>query len=96
MPGTNLTRDEARERASLLTIHDYDVTLANQFRSGIGLAPSNSAIVSADIPGAEQAFAEAGIRAAVRDGRIRVSFHVYSTPDDVRTAVEALAGLIER
>jgi aminopeptidase N len=27
MPGTNLTRDEARERASLLTIHDYDVTL---------------------------------------------------------------------
>jgi aminopeptidase N len=27
MPGTNLTRDEARERASLLTIHDYDVAL---------------------------------------------------------------------
>ncbi|HWL99033.1 MAG TPA: aminopeptidase N [Nocardioidaceae bacterium] len=27
MPGTNLTRDEARERANLLTIHDYDVAL---------------------------------------------------------------------
>ena len=84
------------EQLGVEAINDYDVTLANQFRTGIGLAPSNSAIVSADIPGAEQAFAEAGIRAAVRDGRIRVSFHVYSTPEDVRTAVEALAGLIER
>ena len=27
MPGTNLTRDEARERAGLLTVHGYDVHL---------------------------------------------------------------------
>jgi aminopeptidase N len=27
MPGTNLTRDEARERAGLLTVHGYDVQL---------------------------------------------------------------------
>jgi aminopeptidase N len=27
MPGTNLTRDEARERAGLLTVHSYAVDL---------------------------------------------------------------------
>jgi selenocysteine lyase/cysteine desulfurase len=82
---------EVIERIGIAAIHEHDVGLANEFRAGIGLEPSDSAIVSADIPGAEEAFAAAGVRAAVRDGRIRVSFHVYSTADDVRMAVDALA-----
>jgi selenocysteine lyase/cysteine desulfurase len=58
------------------------------------MPPGDSAIVSADIPGAEQAFASAGIRAAVRGGRLRVSFHVYSTSADVNIALNALDSLI--
>jgi selenocysteine lyase/cysteine desulfurase len=33
------------------------------------------------------------VRAAVRDGRMRVSFHLYSTPADVDLALNALDGL---
>ena len=64
--------------------------LANAFRAGLGLPPGDSAIVSADIPGAEQAFAAAGVRAAVRGGRLRASFHLYSTQADVDLALNAL------
>ena len=37
MPGENLTRDEARERGRLLTVHDYRVAL--DLRSAIGAPP---------------------------------------------------------
>mgnify|MGYP001135036604 CR=1 FL=1 len=33
----------------------------------------------------------AGIRAAVRGGRVRTSWHVYNTADDVDRTLEALA-----
>ncbi|MEQ7125725.1 aminotransferase class V-fold PLP-dependent enzyme [Actinopolymorpha sp. B11F2] len=71
-------------------VNAHDVALANRFRAGLGLAPADSAIVSADIPGAEDKLARAGIRAAVRDGRVRVSCHVYSTTADVDHALDAL------
>jgi selenocysteine lyase/cysteine desulfurase len=73
-------------------VYDHDVGLANRFRDGLGLGlgEGDSAIVSTDVPGAERKLAEAGIRAAVRGGRVRVSFHVYSTVHDVDRAVDAL------
>lgn len=71
-------------------VHAHNVALANRFRGGLGLPPGNSAIVSADVPGADERLAAAGIRAAVRDGRLRVSFHAYSTPADVDRALDAL------
>ncbi len=71
-------------------IHDHDLALANRFREGLGLEPSNSAIVSADLPGAEQRLLDAGIRAAVRGGSLRVSFHLYNTESDVDAALSAL------
>ena len=64
--------------------------LANRFRAGLGLAPGDSAIVSADIPGAEERLLAAGIRAAVRGGSLRASFHLYNTAEDVDAALEAL------
>jgi selenocysteine lyase/cysteine desulfurase len=85
---------ELVERIGVAAIHRHDVGLANEFRAGLGMPPGDSAIVSADIPGAEQAFASAGIRAAVRGGRLRVSFHVYSTSADVNIALNALDSLI--
>ncbi|PWN05033.1 aminotransferase [Nocardioides silvaticus] len=80
-------------RIGVDAIHEHDVALANAFRAGIGMAPGDSAIVSADIPGAEERFREAGIRASVRGGRLRVSFHVYTTQADVDLALDALDGL---
>ena len=71
-------------------IHEHDLALANRFRAGLGLAPGNSAIVSADLPGAEERLLRAGIRAAVRGGSLRASFHLYNTEDDVDAALSAL------
>jgi selenocysteine lyase/cysteine desulfurase len=87
---------ELVEQIGVDAIHRYDVALANAFRAGLGLPPGNSAIVSADVPGAAERFAAAGVRAAVRDGRIRASFHLYSTRADVELALDALAGLPAR
>lgn len=85
---------ELVEQIGVETIRQHNVALANEFRAGLGLPPSNSAIVSTDLPGAQEAFAAAGIRAAVRDGKLRASFHVYSTLADVHQALTALKPLL--
>ncbi|GAA2106335.1 aminotransferase class V-fold PLP-dependent enzyme [Actinomadura alba] len=72
-------------------VHEHDVALADRFRAGLGLPPGDSAIVSVDLPGAERRLAAAGVRAAVRDGRLRASFHVYTTEADVDEALNALS-----
>ncbi|MEV4805454.1 aminotransferase class V-fold PLP-dependent enzyme [Nonomuraea sp. NPDC049421] len=69
-------------------IRDHDVALANRFRAGLGLEPSDSAIVSVDAPGGR--LEAAGLRAAVREGKVRASFHLYTTEEDVDRAVAAL------
>jgi selenocysteine lyase/cysteine desulfurase len=73
-------------------IHDHDVALANRFRAGLGLEPSNSAIVVADVPGGRDRLERAGMTAAERGGRLRTSWHVYNTEADVDAALDALAG----
>lgn len=83
---------ELIEQVGVEAIRDHDVALANRFRAGIGLEPSNSAIVSADVPGAQDELEAAGVRAAVRGGRLRASFHLYSTESDVDMALTALTG----
>jgi selenocysteine lyase/cysteine desulfurase len=81
---------ETLEAVGIDTIHEHDVGLANRFRAGIGLQPSNSAIVSADLPGAAERLERAGIVAAVRGGRLRTSWHLYNDEDDVDRALDAL------
>ena len=71
-------------------VHRHDVGLANRFRAGLGLAPGDSAIVSLDRPGAAERLAAAGVQAAVRDGHLRASFHLYNTAADVDAALAAL------
>ena len=73
-------------------VHQHDVGLANRFRAGLGLPPSDSAIVSTDVPGAAEKLSAAGIQAAVRAGSLRASFHLYNTEDDVDAALAALTG----
>ncbi len=84
---------ELIEQIGVETINRHNVELANEFRDGLGLPPSDSAIVSTSLPGAQEAFAAAGIRAAVRDGKLRASFHLYTTPADVHQALTALKPL---
>jgi len=84
---------ELIEQIGIDVINRHNVELANEFRAGLGMPPGDSAIVSADIPGAEEAFQTAGVRAAVRGGRLRASFHIYSTSADVNLALNALDGL---
>ncbi len=81
---------ELIEQVGVESIRAHDVALANRFRDGLGMPPGDSAIVSADVPGAEQQLEAAGVRAAVRDGRLRASFHLYNTEADVDMALRAL------
>jgi selenocysteine lyase/cysteine desulfurase len=86
---------EAVERIGVERIHEHDVALANRFRAGMGLEPGDSAIVSVDVDGAER-LEQAGIRAAVRAGGLRVSFHLYNTRDHVDAALDALGAAVAR
>lgn len=72
-------------------IHAHDVALADRFLAGLGLPSAGSAIVSVDVPGAAERLAAAGVRVAVRDGRLRAAFHLYTTDADVDLALNALA-----
>lgn len=85
---------ELIEQIGVETIHRHNLELANEFRAGLGLPPSDSAIVSTNLAGAQEAFEAAGIRAAVRDGKLRASFHVYTTTADVHQALTALKPLL--
>jgi selenocysteine lyase/cysteine desulfurase len=72
------------------TIHEHDLKLANRFREGLGQPPGDSAIVTSDVADATEKLAGAGIMAAARAGRLRASFHLYNTEDDVDKALDAL------
>jgi selenocysteine lyase/cysteine desulfurase len=65
------------------TIHEHDVRLANRFREGLGLPPGDSAIVSTELPEAEERLRGTRVIAAARAGLLRTSWHVYNTDADV-------------
>jgi len=71
-------------------VQQHCVGLANQVRDAIGEPPAESAILPLTVPNGEALLAAAGIRAAVRAGRVRVSFHVYNTVDDAEALIAAL------
>ncbi len=81
---------ELVEEVGVAAIGAHDVGLANRFRAGLGLAPSDSAIVSADVPDARQRLEAAGIVAAARAGRMRASWHLYNTEADVDRVLDVL------
>jgi selenocysteine lyase/cysteine desulfurase len=77
-------------RIGVEAVYAHDVALANRFRAGLGMAPSNSAIVSVADEGAARRLERAGIVVALRGGRLRASWHLYNTEDDVDAALAAL------
>ncbi|MEU4681306.1 aminotransferase class V-fold PLP-dependent enzyme [Micromonospora sp. NPDC023737] len=76
----------------LPTIRSHNVALANRLLTGLGRPPGESAIVTVEVPDAQEKLTRAGVRAAVRAGRVRASFHLYSTVDDVDMTLHALLG----
>ncbi|MCJ0949983.1 aminotransferase class V-fold PLP-dependent enzyme [Rhodococcus sp. ARC_M8] len=74
----------------MASVQKHCVQLANHVREAVGQPVADSAILALDIPGATARLEAAGIRAAVRAGRIRVSFHIYNTTDDAEALVDAL------
>ena len=78
-------------RIGVDAVYEHDVALANRFRAGLGMPPSNSAIVSVAREGANERLECAGIVAALRGGKLRASWHLYNTEADVDAALDALA-----
>jgi selenocysteine lyase/cysteine desulfurase len=81
---------ELIQQIGVEAIHEHDVALANRFRAGVELDPSDSAIVCADLPGAAERLQRAGIIAAVRGGLLRTSWHVYNDGSDVDTVLDLI------
>ncbi|GAA5065498.1 selenocysteine lyase/cysteine desulfurase [Thermocatellispora tengchongensis] len=71
-------------------VHAHNTALAARFQTALGQQPTGSAIVTVEIPDARRRLAAAGVRAAVRAGKVRASFHIYTTDADVDLALNAL------
>lgn len=71
------------------TAHRHSVRLANRLREALGMEPSNSAIVALDTPHGDR-LREAGVKAAIRAGKVRLSFYIYNTDEDVDLVADLL------
>ncbi len=74
----------------LTAVRDHNIGLANQFLDRLGRAPGDSAIVS--IEADSDRLNAAGIRHAVRAGRVRLSFCLSNTEEDVDLLARTLVG----
>ncbi|UVS81058.1 aminotransferase class V-fold PLP-dependent enzyme [Actinokineospora sp. UTMC 2448] len=74
----------------LAAVRDHAVGLADALLAALGLPPRGSAIVSIAGEGVAERLAEAGIRCALRAGRARLAFHLYSDENDLDRAISAL------
>jgi selenocysteine lyase/cysteine desulfurase len=74
-------------------LHAHALGLANRFRDGVGLPAGDSAIVSSigdqEVPDLMRA---ANIVGVARAGRLRLSFHLSTSEQDVDKAIDALSG----
>jgi selenocysteine lyase/cysteine desulfurase len=85
-----VTSLDALAEVGVDAIHAHDVRLADSLRTGLGLEPTGSAIVSVAGDGLERALSAHGIKAATRANGCRLSFHLYNDDDDVDAALAAL------
>lgn len=76
-------------------LHAHSLGLADRFRTGLDLPPGDSAIVSLEVDdGAAAALQSASVIGSMRAGRLRLSFHLSTSEDDVDVAVDALRGRV--
>lgn len=75
----------------LSAVRQHCVGLANATLAGLGLDPCNSAIISLGIAAeAAHRLVQAGAAISMRAGRVRLSFHLYNTMEDVELVLSAL------
>ena len=79
-------------RVGVEAIHAHNVGLANRVRLGLGLPTSNSAIVRLESSAAPDLLQRADLRASIRAGAVRMSFHLYNTEEDADRVLEVLNG----
>jgi selenocysteine lyase/cysteine desulfurase len=77
-------------------IHRHDLGLANALRGRLGLPAADSAIVTVASDGGLERLRAAGIRASVRAGAVRVSFHLHNTESDVEAVARILGRMTGR
>ncbi|HET9343384.1 MAG TPA: aminotransferase class V-fold PLP-dependent enzyme [Candidatus Eremiobacteraceae bacterium] len=80
------------DKIGIASIEAHDMRLARRFCSALSLPEPVSPIVYMDARADFRKLLESGIRASVRAGRVRLSFHLYNTDEDVDRAVAALRG----
>jgi selenocysteine lyase/cysteine desulfurase len=71
-------------------IHRHDVGLANALRASLGMPASDSAIVTAAVDDGLARLSAANVKASVRAGAMRLSFHLHNTEADVEAVARAL------
>jgi len=79
---------ELLAEVGIAAIHRHDLALANALRGRLRLPPGDSAIVTAQ--GGLERLRAAGIKASVRAGAVRLSFHLHNTEADVDAVARAL------
>ena len=81
------------EEIGVPAIEAHDLGLASAAADAFGVDDPVSAVLSIDVahlPDLEARLAGAGIRAAVRNGALRLSFHLYNSLADVEAVAAAL------
>ena len=79
------------EEVGVAAIGAHDVALAAGLRAAAGVPENGSAIVSLSLDEAAAArLRDADVRFSVRDGRARISFHLYNDEDDLDRVLGAL------
>jgi len=81
---------EVIDKIGIASIEAHDMGLARRFCSALSLPAPASPIVYMDARADFRKLLESGIRASVRGGRVRLSFHLYNTVEDVESSVTAL------
>jgi selenocysteine lyase/cysteine desulfurase len=80
------------DEVGIAAIHRHDLGLANALRARLRLPPGDSAIVTVTADGSLERLRAAGIKASVRAGAVRLSFHLHNTDADVDAVARALGG----
>ena len=81
---------ELLSEVGVAAIHRHDVGLANALRERLGLPPSETAIVTAGGGVGLERLGAANIRASIRAGAVRLSFHLHNSQADVDAVARAL------
>ena len=74
----------------IAAIHQHDLGLANALRARLGLPDGNSAIVTVATDTGLERLRAANVRASIRAGAVRLSFHLHNTEADVEAVARAL------